>query len=209
MASLFKARGFPCEVLTAGQRKAGNISRQRALERSGQLASFERSERVRIVLTYHPKNQDVKVLLRNFGILIDDPRTKELFTTPMCVYRRDTNLRDILFHSTLSSHPDQTQAGTFPYKRARSRTRAFTGGTASINHTNGVVHLKERHSCTTTSVPSFVPAVKFCTLENWSSARRQIRRAPPLRGFTVAKHFNQPGHNSINMPLYVIKKVMG
>ena len=47
-----------------------------------------------MILTYHPKNQEVKkVLLKNFSILADDPRTKDIFpTTPMCVYRRDTNL---------------------------------------------------------------------------------------------------------------------
>ena len=63
------------------------------------------------------------------------------------------------FTAPFLSHPDQEQAGTFPRKRARCRTCAFTGGTASINRTNGVVHFKGRHSCTT-----FVPAVKFCTL---------------------------------------------
>ena len=70
----------------------------------------------------------------------------------MCVYRRDTNLQDILVHSTFSSHPEQEQAGTFPCQRPRCRTCTFTGRTANINHSNGVVHTKERHTCTTTSV---------------------------------------------------------
>ena len=80
------------------------------------------AKKIPLVLTYHPKNQEVeKILLKNFCILSDDPTTKEIFNTkPLCIYQRDTSLRDILVHSTLSSCADDIQAtpaGTFPYHR--------------------------------------------------------------------------------------------
>lgn len=68
-------------------------------EHSGTLNDMnKRPKKVPLVLTYHPKNQEVtKTLLKNFHILNDDSSTKDTFNSkPLCVYRRNTSLRYIL-----------------------------------------------------------------------------------------------------------------
>ena len=180
-----------------------------------------------MILTYHPKNQEVKkVLLKNFSILADDPRTKDIFpTTPMCVYRRDTNLQDILVHSTFSSHPEQEQDGTFPCQRPRCRTCTFTGRTANINHANGVVHAKERHTCTTISViyaitcrgcqAMYIGETGHKLADRFGEHLRSVEgyhKYPRYQnsGFPVAEHFSQGSHNSISdMSVSMIKSVAG
>ena len=118
--SFFENRGYPRSVVTNSQRRTQGISHERALGNSERgHRTPRRADKVPLVLTYHPKNQEVKkIFLKNFRILTDDPTTKEIFnTTPLCVYRRDAGLRDILVHSTLSSRADDTQATiarTFP-----------------------------------------------------------------------------------------------
>ena len=55
--------------------------------------------------TYHPLNERIKrILLRNFNILSSDPETRAVFPQPPLVaYRRDSNLGDILVHTSDSS----------------------------------------------------------------------------------------------------------
>ena len=147
----------PRSVVTNSQRQIQEISRERALGNSERGDRARCAEKVPLVLTYHPKNQEVKrILLKNFRILADDPVTKELFNTkPLCVYRRDTSLRDILVHSTLSSRADDTQAtpaGTFLLHRPRCSTFDFTGRTTTVTNANGDVWLKGGFDCTAAGV---------------------------------------------------------
>ena len=139
MALFFENRGYPHSVITNSQRRAQGISRERALSNSERRDSARRSDKVPLVLTYHPKNQEVKkILLKKFHILTDDPTTKEIFNTkPLCIYRRDTSLRDILVHSALLSRADDTQAtsaGTYPCHRPRCHTCDFTRRTATVTN---------------------------------------------------------------------------
>ena len=77
----------------------------RRLDRAGELnnhnPSNQRSERISLVLTYHPLNERIKkIILRNFNVLSSDPETRAAFPQPPLVaYRRDSNLRDILVHT--------------------------------------------------------------------------------------------------------------
>ena len=156
MASFFENRRYPRSVVTNSQRRTQGISRERALGNSERGDRARRADKVPLVLTYHPKNQEVKkILLKNFRILADDPTTKDIFNTkPLCVYRRDTSLRDILVH-TVSSRADHTQAtsaGTFPCHRPRCRTCDFTGRTATVTNANRDVWLKGRFDCTAAGV---------------------------------------------------------
>ena len=144
-------------LLPIAKRRTQEISRERALGNSGRGHRTRCAEKILLVLTYHPKNQEVKkILLKNFRILSDDPTTKEIFNTkPLCVYRWDTSLRDILVHSTLSSCADDIQAtpaGTFPCHRPRCRKCDFTGRTATVTNASGDVGLKGRFDCTAAGV---------------------------------------------------------
>ena len=115
--------------------------------------SIQRSGKVPLVLNFHPSNHEI--LLTNFRIPREDPTTAHIFNNqPLCVHRRETNLRDILVHSTFASHPEKNQAppGTFPCNRPRCRTCNFTRKTHTITFTGGSVHLKRRFDFTATGV---------------------------------------------------------
>ena len=82
MASFFENRRYPRSVVTNSQRRTQEISRERALGNSGRGHRARCAEKIPLVLTYHPKNQEVeKILLKNFRILSGDPTTKEIFNT--------------------------------------------------------------------------------------------------------------------------------
>ena len=85
--------------------------------------SSQRSDRIPLVLTYHPLKERIKrILLRNFNILIGDPETRKVFQQPPLVtYRRDSNLRDILVR-TSDSNQLSSHAGTSSCSHARCRT---------------------------------------------------------------------------------------
>ena len=141
---------------------------------------------------FHPKNQEVKkILLKNFRILADDPTTKEIFNTKplsaLCVYRRDTSLRDILVHSTLSSRADDTQAtpaGPFPCHRPRCRTCDITERTTTVTNANGDIRLKGRFDCTAADVV-YVITCQRCQAVHWrnrSKAFGSFRGTPSFSG---------------------------
>ena len=178
----------------------------------------QRADKVPLVLTYHPKNQEVKkILLKKFRILTDDPTTKEIFNTkPLCVYRRDTSLRDILVHSTLSSRADDTQAtpaGTFPCHRSRCRTCDFTGRTTTVSNASGDVRLKGRFGCTAAGVVYVITCQRCHKLYIGETGRRLsdrfgehlrsvegFKKNPRYQGggFPVTEHFNLPDHNQVH-----------
>ena len=230
MASFFENRGYPRSVVTNSQRRTQGISRERALGNSERGDRTRRADKVPLVLTYHPKNQEVKkILLKNFRILSDDPTTKEIFNTRrLCVYRRDTSLRDILVHSTLSSRADDIQAtptGTFPCHRPRCRTCDFTGRTATVTNANGDVRLKGRFDCTAAGVVYVITCQRCYKLYIGETGRRlsdrfgeHLRSVEGFKqnpryqggGFPVAEHFNLPEHNHVHdMRVSVVKQVKG
>ena len=179
MASFFENKGYPCSVGTNSQRWTQGISRERALGNSKRGDRTRRADKVSLVLTYHPKNQEVKkILLKNFRILTDDPTTKEIFNTkPLCVYWRETSLRDILVHtySTLSSRADDTQAtpaGTFPCHRSRCHTCNFTGRTTTVSNASGDVRLKGRFDCTAAGVVYVITSQRCHKLYLGETGRR-------------------------------------
>ena len=229
MASFFDYRGFPKNLITTSRQRAKGISRERALRKSNREHSTQRSEKVPLVLNFHPRNQEVKkILLTNFRILREDPTTAHIFNNqPLCVHRRETNLRDILVHSTLASRPEQDQAppGTFPCNRPRCRTCNYTAKTDTITSTGGSVHLKKRFDCTATGVVYAILCQRCHMLYIGETSRKLADRfGEHLRsvegynhnsryhggGFPVAEHFNLGDHNNIqDMKVSVVKQVNG
>ena len=229
MASFFDYRGFPKNLITTSRQRAKGISRERALRKSNREHSTQRSEKVPLVLNFHPRNQEVKkILLTNFRILREDPTTAHIFNNqPLCVHRRETNLRDILVHSTLASRPEQDKAspGTFPCNRPRCRTCNYTAKTDTITSTGGSVHLKKRFDCTATGVVYAILCQRCHMLYIGETSRKLADRfGEHLRsvegynhnsryqggGFPVAEHFNLGDHNNIqDMKVSVVKQVNG
>ena len=166
--------------------------------------------------------------MKNSNILADNPSTKHIFHgKPMCIYRRGSNLRDMLVHSSFLSRPDHEQApaGKFPCGRSRCRTRTFTGKMAIIPSTGGGVRLKDRFDCIAASV-IYVIACHRCNAKYIGETGRRLsdRFGEHLRsvesfshntqyqrgGFPMAEHFIPPNDGGINdMRVSVIKQTTG
>ena len=115
--------------------------------------SNQRSERIPLVLTYHPLNERIQsILLRNSKILSSDPETRAVFPQPPLVaYRRDSNLRDILVHTSDSSQPS-SQAGTSPCLHARSRTCQHISSATNVRGPQYPFVIKKAFSCQTSDL---------------------------------------------------------
>ena len=109
MCQFFKKRGYPDSVVTTGKHRAHEIDREAAL----QTSQNEETDRIPFTLTYHPKNLAIKnVILKNFKILRNDPKTKHIFSarTHFIQTRPDKNLGNFLVRSAFKFN---NQPGTF------------------------------------------------------------------------------------------------
>ena len=120
MAALFTQRGYPCTSLEHDLRRVTAISRPDALRGSEQADTT--TDRVPLVLTYHPFNTQVKqYLIQNFNILSTDQQTRDIFPQqPFLAYRRDLSLENMLVHSAENSSTGR------PGSRACQRPRCQT-----------------------------------------------------------------------------------
>ena len=98
-------------------------------------------------------------------------------TKPLCVYRRDTSIRDILVHSTLLSHSDDTQAtpaGTFfATDPGAAHATSQEGRKATVSNANGDVRLKGQFDCTAAGVV-YVIAHKRCHKQYIGETSRRL-----------------------------------
>ena len=226
MASFFEYRGYPRGLITTSRQRAKGISRERAIRKSDREHTIQRSGKVPLVLNFYPSNQAVKKILTNFRFLREDPTTAHIFNNQsLCVHRRESNLRDILVHSTFASHPEQDPAppGTFPCNRPRCRTCNYTAKTDTITSTGGSVHLKRRFDCTATGVVYAILCQRCHMLYIGETTRKLADRfGEHLRSvegynhnsryhwgsFPVAEHFNLAYHNNTqDMKVSVVKQV--
>ena len=166
--------------------------------------SNQRSERIPLVLTYHPLNERIKrILLRNFNILSSDPETRAVFPQPPLVaYRRDSNLRDILVHTSDKSQ-SSFQAGTSPCLNARCRTCHYISSDTSVRGPQYSFVIKKAFSCQTSGLVYCIscrrcPAVYIgetgrTLRQRFGEHLRSIKKNLP--GFPVVEHFNSAGHS--------------
>ena len=151
MVSFFEQRGYSPACLQ------NDLQAIRRLDRAGVLnnhnPSNQRSERIPLVLTYHPLNERSKrILLRNFNILSSDPETRAVFPQPPLVAdRRDSNLRDILVHTSDSSQ-SSVQASTSPCLHARCRACHYICSDTSVRGPQYSFVIKKAFSCQTSGL---------------------------------------------------------
>ena len=157
-----------------------------------------------MVLTYHPLNERIKrILLRNFNILSSDSETRAVFPQPPLVaYRRDSNLRDILVHSSDSSQ-SSFQAGTSPCLHARCGTCHYISSDTSVRGPQYSFVIKKAFSCQTSGLVYRIscrrcPAVYIGEIgrtlrQRFGEHLRSIEKNLP--GFPVAENFNTAGHS--------------
>ena len=131
MASFFRTRGYPSNMVQRAQERVSAIPREAIIsERSGVL---DAQPIIPLVLTYHPTNALVKnIMTRNFHLLRDDPDTGDIYRPlrVLCAYRRDTNLRILVPRGRAPFVEDR---GTFSCGQSRCNTCAHTNASPTIN----------------------------------------------------------------------------
>ncbi|CAH3174079.1 unnamed protein product [Porites evermanni] len=204
MVSFFEQRGNSPACLQ------NDLQAIRRLDQAGVLnnhnPSNQRSERIPLVLTYHPLTKRIKrILLRNFNILSSDPETRAVFPQPPLVaHRRYSNLRDILVHS--DSNQSSFQAGTSPCLHARCRTCHYISSDTSIRGPQNsfvIKKLKKAFSCQTSGLVYCISCHRCPALYIGETGRTLRQRfgehlqsiEKNLPGFPVAEHFNTAGHS--------------
>ena len=113
METFFGARGYPNDLIRSGRERASIKSRAELLENNA--GNNTTNDRVPLVTTFHPMNQDAcKIISGNFRILHDDSTTNNIFRKPP--------LKEVLIRSSLPHDPPNHQTGTFPCNRTVCRT---------------------------------------------------------------------------------------
>ena len=113
METFFAARGYPNDLIRRGRERASIKSRAELLENNA--GNNTANDRVPLVTTFHPMNQDVcKIISGNFRILHNDSTTNNIFRKPpLMAFRHAKNLTTDYSchakHSLLFSYGDPWQ----------------------------------------------------------------------------------------------------
>ncbi len=96
MRSFFVKRGYPEQVLDRALNSVSRVNRSRAMEKRVRNTS----DRVPLVLTYHPHNVAIqRILIRNFkSMVLEDPQMSAVFedSLPITAYRKGKSLKQHL-----------------------------------------------------------------------------------------------------------------
>ena len=128
ICTFFEKRGYSPTLLGHNLQRMSRASRRDTIQDANVVTNG--TERIPLVLTYHPFNSRIKkILLANFNILMNDETTREIFPLPpVTSYRRDQTIRDILVHTSMKSQSG-SPAGTYPCGAPRCRTCAYVSTT--------------------------------------------------------------------------------
>ena len=202
MLDFFRQRLYPENVLTSAMHRVLKIARQEAL--SHQRASSN-SDRVKLVLTFHPHSSLIKkVLFRHLSILQSDPETRSVFQHyPLVAYRRDRSLRDMLVHSRLQSNI-QSHFGTVQCGRSRCYTCVHVLQTRTVSFPKAKFVIKDSFTCESRNL-IYAITCKRCNKAYIGETGKRLsdRFAQHLRdirqcsGTPVATHFNETDHSGV------------
>ena len=145
MCTFFEKRGYSPTLPERDLQWVSCVSRRNAIHNVN--VATNGTERIPLVLTYHPFNSHIKkILLANFNILMKDETTREISPLhPLTSYRQDQNIRDILVHTSMKSQSG-SPAGTYPCGAPRCRTCAHVSATTIIDGPQHNITIREHFS---------------------------------------------------------------
>ena len=213
MASFFRTRGYPSNMVRRAQERVSAIPRDAIISERSDVPDAQPI--IPLIMTYHPTNALVKnIMTRNFHLLRDDADTGDIYQPlrVLCAYRRD--LRDSLVRSHLNDTTASVEdRGTFPCGRSRCNTCAHTNASPTINTPGGYVTINSKYTCTSYNVVYLIKC-RTCNKvyigetgrrlgdrfrEHFRSTRQTNTDLP------VGRHFASPGHASTDILLSVIQ----
>ena len=215
MASFFRSRDYPSNVVPRAQERVSAIPRDAIISEHSDVPDAQPT--IPLVLTYHPTNALVKnIMTRNFNLLRDDPDTRDIYQPVgvLCAYRREKNLRDSLVRSHLNNTTASVEdRGTFPCGRSRCNTCAHTNASPTINTPGGHITINSKYTCTSDNVVYLIKC-RTCNKVYIGETGRRLgdRFREHLRStrqtntdLPVGRHFASPGHALTDMLVSVIR----
>ena len=212
MAEFFRLRGYPERIITDTLTRVIAVDRNRALTPQ----ATDPTDRLRLILTFHPHNLPVKrILLKNLHILRDDETTQHLMSEPpMVIYRRDTNLQDLVVHSRLLHDP---VPGTRPCRRRICYTCPYVIPTTEVTFPKSPFIIKESFTCETRNM-LYAIQCKRCNIlyigETGRSLserfREHLRDTKNEDRLPVPLHFNSPDHRGVeDISIFGLRRCQG
>eukprot|EP00061_Rhincodon_typus_P001664 g15401.t1 len=154
MSTFFLNRGFPSSIVDRALNRVRPISRTSALTPS----PSRNSDRVRLILTYHPTNIHIQKIIRHhFCYLQRDSTTRHTFPSPLLsAFHRDCSLRDTLVHTSLTTNTSPQPYVTFPCNWQRCNTCPFTSPLSSIQGPKHSFQVKQHFTCTSQNLANCI-----------------------------------------------------
>ena len=183
-------------------------SSRRAAIRPADGASTNK-EVIPLILTYNPTNSHVKNILTKYFEL-----HLQISSRVLGAYRRDSNLR--LLGPQLSSvqyeYGGGDSNGTFPCRRPRCKSCAYTNSPAQVNTPGGPLTIRQKFVCTTSDLIYIITSCT-CTLCYIGETGRRLgnrfsehlRSVEKKANLPVAKHFSSPGRTTEGMMVSVVR----
>ena len=212
MSSFFRRRGYPSKVIDHAANRA--LHTPRTLSQSPSHKKNQ-SDRPVLTLTYHPHNLPVKnILLKNFDILLKDPKLKSTFyKPPLVAYKRDTNLRDHLVRASHKHSQNISPPGNHCCNKPRCKTCPFLNtSTHTFKGPSGKSFtIKSPFTCQSFNLV-YIISCSLCsklycgeTYRSLDDRFKEHLQAVRLRKDTpVGSHFNSPGHNLFHMTVAAV-----
>ena len=202
MSTFFKARQYPEDVVQTALERARSTSRTEALTPK---ETGENEDRVVAVIPYHPHNLPVcRILRRNFTLLQQDPKLKEIFSKPpLIAFQRDKNLRDLLVRSKLKPQVSQsTSRGCRPCGDKGCKTCPFIDASTTLGGHTGTFTVRSSLSCQSRDIVYILTCTLCSKLYVGETCRSLAERfSEHLRsmklGYSnpVGQHFASPYHS--------------
>ena len=214
MSTFFLKRGYPKTVIDRALDSVSRKNRTQVLTPKRQ----SNSDRVPLVLTYHPHNIAIRnILFRNFKtIVLKDPLMANIFPSlPLTAFRRGKCLREHLVSSTYTSKPISTDyRGTKRCNRPRCVTCPYTFETDEIQGPDNSFAIQGGFTCITENLvyavvcnlchKIYIGETYRCLGDRFREHLGSVRNDLDC---PVGNHFRLPGHDMKNMKVTVVIKV--
>eukprot|EP00745_Piridium_sociabile_P023737 TRINITY_DN3707_c0_g1_i1.p1 TRINITY_DN3707_c0_g1~~TRINITY_DN3707_c0_g1_i1.p1 ORF type:complete len:909 (-),score=150.62 TRINITY_DN3707_c0_g1_i1:630-3356(-) len=205
MTTFFTSRGYPIDIVREALKRASSVSRSQLIS-SLTVTRKQATDRTILTLVYHPHNIPVKnILVKNFNILQQDQRLKDVFSKPPLVaYMKDTTLKDHLVHSAFNRSNSNLQPGNRCCQKSGCKTCPFLNtNTIILRGPSGrSFTIRSTFTCQSTNLV-YVISCNLCHKlycgETYRSLddrfKEHLQSVNLQKDNPVGNHFNSPGHN--------------
>ncbi|XP_070194281.1 uncharacterized protein [Littorina saxatilis] len=214
MTSFFLARNYPDALVRDALLRVTQVCRESALSPS----PSRDSDRPVVSLLFHPHNMPVsRILKSNWHILQGSDSVGSIFTQkPLCAFRKDRSVRDLLVRSRLRSPTNPTAPGTFPCSKRNCKSCPFLHPDTCLQGPRGSFTVKRTFDCQSHNVVYAIVCLSCRQIYIGETARTlEVRFSEHLadirhsRNRPVSLHFTAAGHSLDHVRVMALWQVRG